>query len=137
MRIYFAGSIRGGREDREVYAQIIEYLKQYGEVLTEHVCYSAVTHDGDPGLACEEIYARDMEWLKSADVVVAEVSTPSLGVGYEVCYAAEAGIPVLCLFRSNGKSVSAMIAGDRRLNVICYTSAEEALEKISAFLERT
>ncbi len=37
MKIYFAGSIRGGRDDAEIYSGIIELLKRYGDVLTEHV----------------------------------------------------------------------------------------------------
>ena len=37
MKIYFAGAIRGGRSDQNLYFEIINYLKKYGEVLTEHV----------------------------------------------------------------------------------------------------
>ena len=35
--IYFCGSIRGGKQDTMLYKRIIEQLKEYGEVLTEHV----------------------------------------------------------------------------------------------------
>ena len=37
MKIYFAGSIRGGREEEETYLKFIEHLATYGQVLTEHV----------------------------------------------------------------------------------------------------
>lgn len=37
MKIYFAGSIRGGRKDAGLYKKIIDYLGKYGEVLTEHI----------------------------------------------------------------------------------------------------
>ena len=37
LRIYFAGSIRGGREDVQLYMKIIKILQRYGTVLTEHV----------------------------------------------------------------------------------------------------
>lgn len=40
--IYFAGSIRAGRSDANLYAKILKELKKYGTVLTEHV--------GDPNL---------------------------------------------------------------------------------------
>ena len=43
MKIYFAGSIRGGRGDAEIYAQIIEFLQGYGEVLTEHIGDTSLT----------------------------------------------------------------------------------------------
>lgn len=36
-RIYFAGSIRGGRDDVQLYVKIIKFLQAYGTVLTEHV----------------------------------------------------------------------------------------------------
>ena len=37
MKIYFAGAIRGGREDAQLYKDIIAYLTEKGQVLTEHV----------------------------------------------------------------------------------------------------
>ena len=36
-KIYFCGSIRGGRDDAQVYQVIVKQLKQYGQVFTEHV----------------------------------------------------------------------------------------------------
>ena len=36
MTIYFAASISGGRGDQAIYLQIIELLRSYGTVLTEH-----------------------------------------------------------------------------------------------------
>ena len=109
--IYFAGAIRGGRNDRALYGEIIHTLQQYGRVLTEHIADESLTRDGE-NLSDIEIHDRDMDWLRSASCVVAEVTTPSLGVGYEVGRAVELKIPVLCVFRSeNGRKVSAMIAG--------------------------
>ena len=37
MKIYFAGSIRGGRKDAELYRKVIAALKEKHQVLTEHV----------------------------------------------------------------------------------------------------
>ena len=84
MKIYFAGSIRAGRGDQELYHQLIQGLQRYGQVLTEHVGDSSLTELGDRGSSDQGIYARDMGWLAEADLMVAEVSTPSLGVGYEL-----------------------------------------------------
>ncbi|MEX1014904.1 MAG: nucleoside 2-deoxyribosyltransferase, partial [Candidatus Paceibacterota bacterium] len=81
MKIYFAGSIRGGRDDKDLYFEIIKLLGNYGEVLTEHIGDSnlSVSKEGDSG--DRYIYNRDMIWLNEADIVIAEVTTPSLGVG--------------------------------------------------------
>lgn len=109
--IYFAGSIRGGRGDRMLYVEIIRLLRTYGRVLTEHIADESLTDNGE-SLGDVEIHDRDMDWLRSASCVVAEVTTPSLGVGYEIGRAVELKIRTLCLFRSDhGRKVSAMIAG--------------------------
>jgi nucleoside 2-deoxyribosyltransferase len=46
-----------------------------------------------------EILERDLEWLSQAHVVIAEVTQPSLGVGFEIARAITLNKPVLCLFR--------------------------------------
>ena len=79
MKIYFAGSIRGGREDKELYAEIIKKLFAYGTVATEHVGNKDLTSGGEMHLSNHDIYARDIAWLTESDVVVAEVTTASLG----------------------------------------------------------
>lgn len=124
--IYFAGSIRGGREDSALYAQIIERLGRFGRVLTEHVGGASLTTEGESGSA-REIHDRDLSWLKSAGFVVAEVSTPSLGVGYEIARATEWGKPVLCLFRRGaGRNLSAMISGCPQVMVREYVAVADA-----------
>jgi len=66
-----------------------------------------------PGIGDGYIYGRDMEWIALADALVAEVSGPSLGVGYEISYALHSRrMPVLCLVHEGAGSLSAMIAGN-------------------------
>jgi nucleoside 2-deoxyribosyltransferase len=135
MKIYFAGSIRGGREDAELYFQLIEYLKTFGEVLTEHIGDPKLTNVGDDGPTDRFIHDRDLEWLNSSDILVAEVTTVSMGVGYEIGRAIESGKKVLCLFRpGSGKNLSAMIAGCDDLKLVNYSSLDEAKNAIQTFL---
>ncbi len=137
MKIYFAGSIRGGREDKELYLQLILHLQKKGDVLTEHVGNPELTLMGEDGPTDEWIYDRDMEWIQAADVMVAEVSTPSLGVGYEIAMAESLGKPILCLWRSQpDRRLSAMISGDRKVKNETYGTFEEATQKIDHFIER-
>ncbi|MCK3683766.1 nucleoside 2-deoxyribosyltransferase [Maribellus sp. YY47] len=134
MKIYFAGSIRGGREDAALYEQLISYLKNFGEVLTEHVGDQTLSALGDDGPTDRFIHDRDLEWLQAADVLVAEVTTVSMGVGYEIGRAVAAGKKVLCLFRpGSGKNPSAMIAGCSSLTWVEYTSLSEAKEAVDLF----
>jgi hypothetical protein len=142
MKIYFAGSIRGGRDDAELYARLITHLATFGEVLTEHVgaadltsAGESVTVNGEEGMTDREIHDRDLQWLESSDAVVAEVTAPSLGVGYELALATREGKRALCLFRPNaGASLSAMIAGSPGLTVREYGNFEEACGHIDEFL---
>jgi len=136
MKIYFAGSIRGGRDDRTLYLELIEYLREFGEVLTEHVGDPALEEFGEKDLSDNDIFRKDMDWLTECDAVVAEVTVPSLGVGYEIGRAVAMGKPVLCLYRPRpGKRISAMIAGDPSLRVREYVDPGAARGYISDFVE--
>jgi 2'-deoxynucleoside 5'-phosphate N-hydrolase len=134
MKIYFAGSIRGGRDDKALYLKLIQHLKKYGQVLTEHVGDPSLTHFGEDGPTDSFIYDRDMGWIQQADVLVAEVSTPSLGVGYEIAQAEMFKKPILCLWRNQpGKRLSGMIGGSRKVHNVTYDTLEEATRLIDKF----
>ncbi len=136
MKIYFAGSIRGGRDDVGLYLQIIEHLKKYGEVLTEHVGDKNLALLGEDGVKDDYIHNRDLEWFLQSNVVVAEVTTPSLGVGYEIGRAVENQKRVLCLYRpQDGKRLSAMIAGSPDVTNAEYKTLEDAKKIIDDFFE--
>jgi 2'-deoxynucleoside 5'-phosphate N-hydrolase len=136
MKIYFAGSIRGGREDKEIYLQIIEYLSEYGKVLTEHVGSQNINDFGESNLSDNQIYNRDISWLQEADVMIAEVSTPSLGVGYEIGKAEEMNKKILCLYRSQQeKKLSAMINGSSNLKVVEYNKTEDMRRAVDSFFK--
>ena len=137
MKIYFAGAIRGGREDAEFYFNIIHYLEKFGAVLTEHVGSTELSEKGEVSRTDNDIFQRDLKWLQSADVVVAEVSTPSLGVGYELSIAEKLKIPVLCLYRPiTGKRLSAMINGNEKFQCQAYQGFDEAKIHINNFLKQ-
>ena len=136
MKIYFAGSIRGGREDKQKYFELIEFLSAHAEVLTEHVGLESLGDSGETELHDDAIYQRDLEWLSSADAVVAEVTTPSLGVGYEIGIAEKLGKPILCLFDESraGYRLSAMLSGNENLQVSRYQAIGEAKRQITEFI---
>jgi hypothetical protein len=125
MKIYFAGSIRGGRSDWSRYLDIIGQLKGYGDVLTEHIGDAQLGALGE-GASDQEIHDRDLSWLRAAAYLVAEVTTPSLGVGYEIGKATAWRKPTLCLYRpTEGRALSAMIAGCHEVVLREYRSTAE------------
>ena len=136
MKIYFAASIRGGRKDQNKYNELIQFLSSKVEVLTEHVGDSSLEQTGEQNLSDKEIYQRDLEWLESADAVIAEVTNPSLGVGYELGIAEKLGKPILCLFDdgNHNRNLSAMISGNHKIMTFCYTSLEQAKKEIISFI---
>lgn len=97
MKIYFSGAISGGRDRQPLYQKIVRFLKELkAEVLTEHVAHEQVLHR-EANLSAHEIFKRDMHLIALCDGLIAEVSTPSLGVGYEIATALQQSKPVLCL----------------------------------------
>ena len=136
MKIYFAASIRGGRKDQNKYNELIRFLSSKVQVLTEHVGDSSLNQTGEENRSDKEIYQRDLEWLESADAVIAEVTNPSLGVGYELGIAEKLGKPVLCLFddADHHCNLSAMISGNQKITTFHYTSLDQAKEEIISFI---
>ena len=113
MLIYFCGSMRAGRQDVELYGQLVDKLGKFGEVLTPFVADQSITNLGSEHEGGDRgIHDRDVALLRQCSVVVAEVTQPSLGVGYEIGRAVAMGKRVLCLYRpQEGKLLSAMIRG--------------------------
>lgn len=110
MKIYFAGSITGGRADSEIYQFIIRELSAWGEVLTEHVGAKDLSQSGEDE-APETVRSRDLNWLQESDVLVGEVSAVSLGVGYEIAKAEEWKKRILLLHRPVRNRISPMLSG--------------------------
>ena len=136
MKIYFAGSIRGGRDDADLYLQIINHLKRYGKVLTEHIGDKHLKLSGEVSLTDRDIHNRDLGWILESNVLVAEVSTASLGVGYEIALAIKNRKKVLCLYRpQDGKRLSAMIAGSPNITNKQYNNLDDAKRIIDNFFK--
>lgn len=138
MDIFFSASIRGGRDDAALYREVINMLEAYGDVLTEHVGAEDVeAKEAAVGLSDEDIYQQDVAWLRQADVVVAEVTTPSLGVGYELGRAVAWGKPVLCLYRPGDEhDLSAMVRGNDDVTVEEYAEPDELEPVLARFFDR-
>ena len=135
MKIYFCGSIRGGRDDAALYQRMIAFLKQYGRVLTEHVGDPSLTDKGGDG-GSDYIWQRDTDWLKECDVVIAECSHASLGVGYELAFARWLGKPVHVFYGGEKGRLSAMIAGDPSFHIYEYENEAELTELLRRVMEQ-
>ena len=135
MKIYFSCSLTGGRNDQPTYAAVVDWMLAHGhKVLTAHLAQPEVMAE-EVTIRPEVVYARDIAWLDEADALVADVTTPSHGVGYEIAYAILSGKRVLCVARE-GVKVSKMITGNPRLTFGRYEDAEQAAQVVARFLGR-
>ena len=135
MNIYFACSITGGRELESFYQHFVAALKADGHVIPTSHLVEAEVFDKERLLTPQDVYERDVRWIRECDVLIAEVGVPSHGVGYEIGYALNEGKPVLCISQE-GRRVSKMITGNPHtlLKVQTYTSPEEAVTLARTFL---
>lgn len=133
MRIYLAAAMTNRERDADTIAAILAAIEGAGhEVPTRHVA-SRNGRTDDLALTPAELTARDLGWLHGCDALIAEVSTPSHGVGVEVMAALHALIPVLLVWR-NDAVVSRMLLGLPGLEIGSYATTGEACTLVSAFL---
>ena len=133
-KVYFSGSIRGGRADAALYKELIRHIQKTDTVLTEHIGNSNLeTLEKDQ--TDEDIYLQDVGFLRESDLVIAECTTPSLGVGYELAYAEALGKSCHIFYNPSRCRLSAMISGDRYFDIHPYTSAEELFTHVDTVLE--
>ena len=134
-KYYFAGSIRGGRDKAELYAEIIAKINEENKVLTEHIGAKNLEYL-ERNQTDEDIYEQDTGWIRECDALIAECSVPSLGVGYELSYAQSLGKPCYILFDKSCGRLSAMLAGAGYYEIFYYSSREELFEIIEGILKK-
>jgi hypothetical protein len=139
VRIYLACTVRGDRGGVLAARAICGCLQRHGhEVLTTHLLTDDA-NDAEAALTEEQVYRRDLEWLAQCEVLVAEASGSTYGVGFEVGYvlgqAGRTGQRVLLLYdRSRRHAISRLITGNRDVN--CTTFGYGSVEELTAFMDR-
>ncbi|MBU2543799.1 hypothetical protein KJ707_04530 [Patescibacteria group bacterium] len=124
MKIYFGAAISLERDDYlPLYKKIVTEIEHLGhEVLSKHVVDPSVDPSG--GLTPSQIFDREVETIKKADAMVAEVTAPSWGTALLMEKALDHNIPVLALFyQDNSHQLPIMIAGHNELYVAHYTKS--------------
>lgn len=134
-KVYFAGSIRGGRNDASLYHDLIEEIKKTDIVLTEHVGDLSKSIFEQGRSKDSDIYNQDTAWLRECDLVIAECTSPSLGVGYELAYAEKYNKPTYIFYRHKECELSAMLTGDSYYHIYTYETREELFEMVSTILK--
>lgn len=134
MKIYMSGSIYGGTEKIDTYKKLIEALKNYGEILDDQIA--------DENTIAKEVFQNDEDIykdleakLKIADIIFAEVSIPSLGVGYELGFADKLGKRIIAIYdETYTPKVSTMIRGNKRIKLIPYNDIAEIIDNLDEII---
>jgi hypothetical protein len=141
VNIYLACTVRGDRGALGVARTLADSLESMGHaVLTRHLLEDGV-ESAESALTERDVFERDMHWLAGADVVIAEGSGSSYGVGFEVGYVLGrsdvTGQRVLLLYdMARRPLVSRLISGNVHPNCTTYPyrDAEDVLRFVEIFL---
>jgi hypothetical protein len=135
MQIYLAAAMTHAGRDLEAIRMLLDCLEADGhQVPTRHVADS-LGREVEGELADSEVARRDLAWVAGCDALVAEVSTPSHGVGIEVVTAIASNKPVLLTYR-RGALVSRLLLGLPGAEVLAYTDGRDLREAVQRFLAR-
>jgi nucleoside 2-deoxyribosyltransferase len=137
MNIYFTGAPQEGSSHATRYADIAKLLSVYGIVATgSDSGQQLVAQQETQPLDERDIFEQNMSWLAEADVVVAEVSVPSMRVGYELAHAEIMEKPIVCLYTTqSGSKLPTMLSGNANLEVQAYETMQDAAEILEDFLK--
>ena len=139
-KVYFAWSIRGDQQLTSIYPFIIAQLKENGyEVITENLNRQHATNIKE-NPSDEDIFVRDVNLINEADILVAEVSSPSHGVGREICYAQFVRKIPVYLLSHHDKNMSAMLNGNLLINFAesnrkCLWENQKDIQEFIAYLK--
>ena len=139
-KVYFACAITAGRDHAHRYPKIVQYIKDAGmHVLSEAFAKQSIKAGKGlgmkQGMSPAEIWDWDLNWVREADAIIAEITQPSLGVGYEIAKAHEWSKPVLALYHPQpDKKPSFMIVGSPNVTLFEYDDISEVQPVITSFL---
>src|SRR6266498_553846 len=139
LRIYLACTVRGDRGGVAAGRAICERLQAHGhDVLTTHLLADDV-ENAESALTEAQVYQRDLDWLTRCDVLVAEASGSSYGVGFEVGYVlgrapVSAQRVILVYDVARRPAISRLITGN--CDTACTTFGYASHEELTAFIDR-
>lgn len=138
MKVYLACTVRGDRGGVEAGRAIAAALRRRGhDVLTTHLLADDVDA-AESRLGESDVFRRDLEWLSACDLLVAEASGSSYGVGFEVGYvlgrAPQTGQRVILVYdRDRRHAISRLITGN--CDAACRTFGYASIEQLIAFID--
>ena len=129
MKVCLAVPIIGGR-DLDRGKSIASVINAVG-----HEVASPWVLKEDPGflLPTTEVFKRDLAAVEASDILVAEITSASHGVGMKMMAAYFHGKPIILLYKASAM-LSRMLLGIPGATLLEYASAEEITKKLMELL---
>jgi nucleoside 2-deoxyribosyltransferase len=125
-KIYLSVPIISDRDTRTA-LEIARIIRSTGHEL---ISTWVLKEDPNGGLDAAGVFERDSNGVRGCDMIVADVSTPSHGVGMEIMLAHSLGKEVICVYRQ-GSKLSWMIRGLPGASLIEFKDGRDLREKLS------
>lgn len=141
MKIYLACTVRGDRGAIAALRTLVASLERDGHtILTKHLLDDDI-ETAESALTERDVYQRDVEWLEACDILIADASGSSYGVGFEVGYVLarsdRSGQRVLLFYRADRRDkVSRLIVGNGhpRCRVVGYETSDDLVREVRTHL---
>ena len=137
MKIYLACTVRGDRGAIAALRTLVASLERDGHaILTKHLLDDNI-ETAESALTERDVYQRDVDWLDACDILIADASGSSYGVGFEVGYVLarsdRSGQRVLLFYRADRRDkVSRLIVGNAhpRCRVVAYETSDDLIREV-------
>ena len=134
MKIFFTYKRKGSLDVAENHSKIEDFLKNYGTIISKDIRSKSIGLNGEE-LNNNQILQRNLDLIRSSDVLIADVSNPSLGVGYQIHFAKTLNKKIICLYQLQvKKDLSPIIDGDEYLEILKFNNVEEIFTKLGNIL---
>ena len=134
MKVYFATTVIGDRSNLAVMRDIVSMLEKKGHtVLTKHLVLDNA-YEIDARITEQQVFERDVKWLRDADVIIADATGVSFGVGFEVGYALGCMNKKVYLLFNRNYRISRMALGLEHKN--CIKFGYNDVEELKEFVEK-
>jgi len=137
-KVFFACSMRGGFPyvSREFLQQIPNALEEIGlELVSKHQTQQGIIQQENQRSVIQ-IHDRDYSWIEESDLVIAEISNPSDGVGGEIADAFHLKKPTLGLYQRQEDEISAYTRGKIEKNFKGFHSQYKDLNDLKKIVKR-
>lgn len=125
MKIFFNTSVSGRKEYEANYIAIDKALKRTGHDVVSGVFVATKREvQRETETEATAYYTKLKKWIREADILVFEVSYPSLGVGHEITWGMHLGKPTIVLYVKGKRPFILDALPNEKLQVFEYEVSE-------------